>query len=86
MAENESRNLPEELNDSELDQVAGGVWDTEYLDESNLPRGWVVTCTKCGLQFTIHANKDCPSCANREVYMGYSNDKPIFDSAKWGWN
>lgn len=71
------------ISDEELDAVSGGASDTAYLDESNLPGGWVVTCTKCGLQFTVHKNKDCPSCANTEVYMGYSTDKPIFESADW---
>lgn len=82
MCENQNKKLPGMLDDSQLEQVTGGVIDYVCLDESNLPRGWVVTCSSCGLQFVVNSNKDCPSCGNTEVYMDYSNDKPVYDSVK----
>jgi len=83
MREDPNKKAAERMDDSQLKQITGGASDSVYLNETNLPRGWVVTCSNCGLQFFINSNKDCPSCACTEVYMTYSNDKPIYDSVKF---
>ena len=81
MCENEKK--IQELSDDLLDNVAGGASDTTALDEHNLPGGWVVTCSKCRLQFYVNRNKECPSCACKDVYMTSDSSKPIFDSTQW---
>ena len=84
MFEDMNKKLPEELNDNELDMVSGGADDTNWLGEDNVPRHWAVTCANCGLQFFVNTNVDCPSCANREVYLTYDSNKPIYDSNRHG--
>ncbi len=75
----------EELDCEQLEQVVGGASPNVGWMEDGIPSHWAVTCAKCGLQFFIRSNKDCPSCANQEVYLTYDSAKPIFDADKRGW-
>lgn len=82
MIENNNRNCAEELNDEALERVSGGASpDVGWMDDG-IPSHWVVTCANCGLQFFVRSNKDCPSCANKEVLLTYDNAKSIYDSAR----
>ncbi|MBE5767655.1 MAG: hypothetical protein E7335_10960 [Clostridiales bacterium] len=84
MIENENKKLSEELSDEQLDQVSGGAsQDMGWMDDG-IPSHWAVTCANCGLQFFVRSNKDCPSCANKEVILTYNNNKPIYDSDRHG--
>ena len=84
MLENENRKPAEELNDNQLEQVVGGASDTGWMDDG-IPSHWAVTCANCGLQFFVRNNRDCPSCANKEVYLTYNSSKPVFDADIRGW-
>lgn len=64
----ENKNLPQELEDNDLDKVAGGKMYDEYLDEVNLPGGWMVTCYDCGAKFYVSQGK-CPKCGSTHVLM-----------------
>ena len=64
----ENKNLPQELDENELDQIAGGKVYDEYLDETNLPGGWMVTCCDCGKKFYVSQRK-CPKCGSTHVLM-----------------
>lgn len=80
-----NRNPVEELNDSQLEQAVGSASPDLGWLEDGLPSHWAVTCANCGMQFFVRINKDCPSCANKEVYMTYDSSKPVFDSDKHSW-
>lgn len=85
MSENKNRNIPETLDSDEMGQVVGGACsDTGWLDD-HIPGHWAVTCANCGMQFFVRRNRDCPSCANKEVLLTYDSSKPIFDSEKRAW-
>ena len=80
MCENENKKLAPELNDGDLEQVAGGGdYKEAFLDERAIPPHFVVTCLACGAQFVVNNRKACPTCGNNEVYMGFSFDKPIIN-------
>lgn len=75
----------EELNSVQLEQaVGGGSPDTGWL-EDGIPSHWAVTCVNCGMQFFVRFNKDCPSCANTEVYLTYDQNKPVYDAEGHTW-
>jgi len=67
---NENRNLPEELDENELEQVAGGADNDAYLDEDRIPGGWTVSCFDCGARFPA-AHGECPRCGSKHVRMTY---------------
>jgi len=85
MCENQKKVQPEELDDNDLNQVVGGASpDTGWL-EDRIPSHWAVTCTNCGMQFYVRSNKDCPSCANKEVNLTYDSSKPVYDADIHSW-
>lgn len=68
MCENEKK--IQELNDDDLDQIAGGASDEVNLNEHRLPGGWHVTCCNCSTVFAA-GNGACPKCGSKYVYMRY---------------
>jgi len=37
------------------------------------------------MQFYVRSNKDCPSCANKEVNLTYDSTKPVYDADIHSW-
>lgn len=85
MNENIHAKPVQELNDDQLEQVSGGDYNTEFLNETRVPGHWIVTCVRCAEQFTVHTNKRCPFCGNAEVSLDYSRSRPYFDCAAGQW-
>ncbi|MBP3636501.1 MAG: hypothetical protein J6K13_02960 [Clostridia bacterium] len=75
MCKHEKKNL-QELDDSELDRVSGGISDVFFLNEERLPLGWYVTCFKCRVAFQVSEGA-CPKCGGVEVMHGVQTDVVI---------
>ncbi len=84
MCKNSNKNLGEELTENQLEQVTGGDSHNVADLTDGVPGHWAVTCTRCGLQFFVRINRDCPSCANTEVYLTYDQNASIYDSDRHG--
>ena len=70
MSNNTDKNLINELDDSQLDQVSGGAGNDVYLDEERIPLGWSVTCFDCRNVFQV-SHGACPKCGSKHVLMTY---------------
>lgn len=68
MCENEKK--IQELNDDDLDQIAGGASNEAFLDEDRIPLGWSVTCFDCRKVFQV-SHGACPKCGSKHVLMTY---------------